>query len=213
MTVPAYLHYSHRAHHHQHHDHLALFAATCNITKVSISITEWGKEISWKIQDVGHNVEDTVLCEAPLGTYSGGRSTAEQGTVDCCMPMGSKYKVVCIDSGEDGWHGSSLTVGTRTFCTSFLWGAEKIEQMTIPHLPGLLSLCAVASFIIVYAMCVSVPAQLSLALASSTIFLLEGKCPEQSAMMLVPEYSASSASSVKGGDAIGSPPSAHSYGV
>ena len=124
----------HNVHHHQRHQHhLALVAATCNITKVSISITEWGKEISWKLQDGG---DDTLFCEAPLGTYSGGRGAAEQGTTDCCIPTGNKYKVVCSDSGEDGWHGSSLTIGTRTFCTSFLWGPQKIEHMTIPPLPG-----------------------------------------------------------------------------
>ena len=102
----------------------------CTLVDVTLSTTDWGMEVSWKIVDKDG---DTVCASQPPGSYSD--HTTHEAEVCSLAPNSTHllypYTLTCEDTYGDGWHGGRLFIQGTCYCDDFLSGFSKNKNLTI----------------------------------------------------------------------------------
>lgn len=106
------------------------------VEKIKIQTYSWAYENHYLIYEkTATGGTGTLLCkggEAQGGTrYTDSREYEE----DCCLPAGD-YKLKCMCTYGDGWHGGFMEIGDVNYCTSFVSGHTQWEDFTLGPTPA-----------------------------------------------------------------------------
>lgn len=85
--------------------------AGCVIRTVTMRNKHWAYENSWKIREIGGN--NTVVCSGGYSHFQNHKTIKEP----CCLAAHVTYSLECLCSYGDGWHGGSLQIQNKKYCS------------------------------------------------------------------------------------------------